>query len=87
MVAPASNALNRLLAPLADCLNAESADRIAHFQIDPVTQARINELADKSNRGELTESERSEYLEFVEAFDLVGILKGKAREVLALQGR
>ncbi len=79
MVAHTSPALNRLLDPLAECLTDESADRVARFTIDPGVQERLDELAAKSNAGTLTDAERAEYLDFVEAIDLVSLLQSKAR--------
>lgn len=79
MVAPASPVLDRLLDPIADCLTAESADKIARLSVDPSVQRRLDELADKASAGTLSESERSEYTEFVEAIDLVAIIQAKAR--------
>jgi hypothetical protein len=75
--------LDQFLDPLADCLTKEAATRILQLSLDPQTQARIDELARKANEGELSSEEREEYAEFVEGIDLIGILKAKARLVLA----
>jgi hypothetical protein len=74
--------LDRFLDPVADCLTPAVAERIVGVPVDPQTQRRLDELADKANRGELTEEEREEYAEYVEGMDVVGILKAKARKVL-----
>jgi hypothetical protein len=42
----------------------------------------MNTLAAKAGTGELTGTEREEYEEFIDAMDLVGILKAKARDAL-----
>jgi len=54
-------ALDRMLDPLSDCLNREAAERIVALRIDHAIQARIEELADRSNGGLLTAAERAEY--------------------------
>jgi hypothetical protein len=82
MIAPASSALERILAPLADCLTPESAEKVARFQVDADTRIRIDELAAKANEGAISDAERAEYLDFVEAMDLIGIFQDKARQIL-----
>ena len=47
--------------------------------------ARITQLAAKANEGELSPEERAEYEDYVEAVDLIGILKAKAGALLAGQ--
>jgi hypothetical protein len=79
--------LERIFDPLAECFTVEVARRVLQISIDPEQQQRINVLADKANEGLLTESEREEYEEFIEASDLLGILKAKARMTLAKQSR
>ena len=46
-------------------------------------QARIDELADKCNEGQLTDAERDEYDDYLQAIHLIGILQRKAKRVLA----
>jgi hypothetical protein len=82
MVAPAAKALDRILDPFAHCLNSESARRLVQFQLDDETKNRIDELAQKANQGLLTETENSEYHDYVEAMDLIGIFQAKARQIL-----
>jgi hypothetical protein len=77
--------LDRLLDSFTDCLTPAVAERIVGAQLDAETQSRLDGLADKANRGELTQPEREEYAQYVEAMDLVGILKAKARKVLERQ--
>ncbi len=74
--------LDRFLDPVTDCLTPAVAERIGGVRVDPQTQTRLDELAEKANLGELTTAERDEYAEYVEGMDLVGILKAKARKVL-----
>jgi hypothetical protein len=87
MPSTAANVLDLVLQPWADGLTRESADRILRFRLDESTQQRVDDLADKAAEGQLTEAERNEYNEYVETIDLLGILKTKAREALALRAR
>jgi len=82
----AANYLDRVLDPLAECLNAEAARRVLTLSIDPEIQARVQTLAERANEGELTPGERSEYLSYVEAADLLAIFKLKARRHLETNG-
>jgi hypothetical protein len=75
--------LDRFLDPFTECLTPEVAQRVAELQPDAALVARIDELREKANEGELPEAERAEYDEFVESIDLLGILKAKARTFLA----
>jgi hypothetical protein len=74
--------LDRVLATWAQGLTHDSAEQVLRFQLDPDTQRRVDQLADGAAEGILTEAELEEYDEFVEAIDLLGILKAKAREAL-----
>ena len=76
------NVADRMLRPVTDSLTPDVARRIADAELDSETQARIDELASKANRGTLTDEEREEYAEFVEYIDLIGIIKAKARLLL-----
>lgn len=82
-VALQSEVLDRLLDPVAACLTADVARRIAGLRADPATQARLDELADKAAEGALSAPEQEEYAAYVEALDLVGLLQAKARASLA----
>ena len=75
--------LDRFLGPFTECLTPEVAQRIVNLQLDAQSQARLDELAAKANEGQLTDDERQEYEEFIEGVDLMGILKARARTVLA----
>lgn len=77
--------LDRLLDPIARCLTAEVARRLVEIRTDPITQARIDQLADKANQGILTPAELAEYQGFVEAIDIVSVLRAKAHKVLSEQ--
>jgi hypothetical protein len=78
--------LDGLLEPLSRCFDAESAQRVAEFRIDPAIQARIDALAERANEGTLGEEERAEYEAFINAADVISILKLKARRQLSANG-
>ena len=75
--------LDKMLEPVTRCFTPAVAKRIAELRADPVTQARIDELAAKCNEGALTEAEQREYGAYIEAIDLIGILQAKARALLS----
>ncbi len=83
MKSMSNTVLDRFLRPFTECLTPEVAQRIVNLQLDAQSQVRLNELAAKANEGQLTDDERQEYEEFVEGIDLIGILKARARTVLA----
>ena len=74
--------LDRILDPIAEALSPEAARRIVALRGDADMQARIDELATKSNHGELTEEERAEYKSYVDLIDLISVLQAKAQQVL-----
>lgn len=79
--------LERLLEPLAAGFSSEMAQYIAGFRAGQEVQARIEELAGKSNEGELTSDERQEYQEYVDAGTLIALLQAKARKRLNSSAR
>jgi hypothetical protein len=74
--------LDRVLEPFTECLKPEVARRIVDLRARAVDQARVDELADKANEGELTADERAEYDKYREAFHFVTILQAKAGSLL-----
>lgn len=77
-----SSILAQILGPLEECMTPELAQKIADLRATPDIQARIDELADKCNEGELTPEEAAEYDSFVDVIDLISVLKAQARDVL-----
>ena len=77
-----ATALDSLLGPLSRCLDAESAQRLAGFRIDPAVQARIDTLGERANDGVLSDEERAEYEALINAADFISILKLKPRQQL-----
>jgi hypothetical protein len=71
--------LDRLLDPVAEILTPEVARALVNLRAQPDVQARIDELAEKCNEGELTPVEQAEYGDIVEAIDFISILQAKAR--------
>lgn len=75
--------LDRLLDPLTEALTPAAARALAGFRADAATQARVAELAEKCNEGQLSAAEREEYEAYVQAIDLIAVLQAKARRLLA----
>jgi hypothetical protein len=78
-----SNAFDRATNPVFRLLPVEQARDLASYEPETSIQARIEELAAKANEGELTETERAEYLGYVQANKFVAILQAQARKRLA----
>ncbi len=79
----ASAALQRILDPVGRCLTPDVARTLLGLRADTETQARLEELADKSTEGALTDAEREEYRACVSAMDFLAVLQSKARAMLA----
>ncbi|MCI0536564.1 MAG: M20 family metallopeptidase [Verrucomicrobiales bacterium] len=60
----------------------EKAEAVVNFRADPKLQARIEELADKSTEGQLTEAEKAEYAGYVRANKFVAVLQRQARQLV-----
>ena len=69
--------------PIGRCLTPGVARRIVALRADPVLDARIQELADKANDGQLSPKERVEYESYIRGIDLISILQSKAHRFLA----
>jgi hypothetical protein len=77
--------LDRLLDPISRCLTPDSARALVALRADAVAQARISELAEKCNEGQLTPGEQREYETYVHVGNVVAILQAKARLLLRKQ--
>lgn len=75
--------LERFVASVADCLTPESARRLLALKADPQLQARVDDLARRHGRGQLSAEEQAEYGRYVSFDTFVAILKSKARQLLA----
>ena len=62
----------------------EKAEAILRFRAAPELQARIEELAGKSTEGQLTETERAEYVGYVRANKFIVTLQRQARQLIGL---
>ena len=65
----------------------EKAEAVVNFRADPKLQARIEELADKSTGGQLTETEKAEYAGYVRVNKFVAILQRQARQLVGSESR
>lgn len=74
---------NRILDPVMKILPPEVASRLLLLQADSEAQQRIDELAEKSNEGQLTPEEREQYEAYVSASSVVAVLQAKARALVA----
>lgn len=77
-----SSVLDSFLEPVASFLTPEVAERLVAFRADDETQARLDDLAEKSNEGRLSEQERRDYETYVAAIDFITVLQSKARRLL-----
>lgn len=75
-------AFDRGVRPLMQIVLPEKAEAVIDFRADPELQGRIEELAEKSTEGQLTEGERSEYAGYVRANKFVAILQQHARRLI-----
>jgi hypothetical protein len=76
-------AFERGVRPVLQIVLPDKAEAILQLQADAELQARIAELAAKSNEGGLTDMERAEYEGYVRANKFVAILKRQARQMVA----
>lgn len=74
--------IDRILDSITDCLSVDAAKRIVALRADAETQARADELADKANRGTLSDEERAEYDRLLGAFHFVTVIQARARKVV-----
>lgn len=75
-------AFDRGTDPVLRVLTAEQARAILDYRGDASLRQRIEELATRSNEGQLTEVERLEYEGYVRANKFVAVLQAKARKLL-----
>jgi uncharacterized protein YnzC (UPF0291/DUF896 family) len=81
-----SRVLNELIEPVGQCFTPEVARRIVNLRASPQVQSRLDELAEKSTEGTLTDEERQLYSDYVRAINFIGVLQAKARQVLKSVG-
>ncbi|HEY2585306.1 MAG TPA: hypothetical protein VGI81_06035 [Tepidisphaeraceae bacterium] len=62
-----------------DTLSPAAAEAVLHLQLAESDQARMSELAAKSDEGTLTPAEADEYDAYIAAADWLSLWKSKAR--------
>jgi hypothetical protein len=80
-----TSVLDRVLDPVMECFTPEVARRLADLRADPQLQARVDDLAEKANEGQLSAEEQGEYDRYREVYHLVTVLQAKARRFLKTQ--
>jgi hypothetical protein len=73
-----STSFEKFLKQFTDKFTPELAEHFAMLPPDPEFQARLDDLGAKANDGTLSDQERSEYATYVEAMDVVALLRVKA---------
>lgn len=74
--------IDRLVEPVVRALTPEVARALVKLRADPELQARMDELAEKCNEGQLTPAERDEYETSIRFGNFVAIIQAKARAFL-----
>ncbi len=75
--------LDKVLGPLGKHMPLEFAQYLVDLRATPDVQARVDELAEKCNEGQLSADERDEYERYIQANFLIGALQRQAKRVLA----
>jgi hypothetical protein len=78
----ANTVLDELLEPVGACFTPEVAQRLINLRASSSVQKRIEELARKSEQGQLSNVEQGEYEALVSAGNFIAILQSKARRLL-----
>lgn len=84
MTTPEAVAFERGIRPVLQIVLTDKLDAILRFRPPAELQARIEELAAKSNEGELNDLEKAEYEGYVRANTFVAILQRQARQMAGL---
>ena len=75
--------IDEMLEPFADALTPEVARRFADLKAPTSIQNRIDELAAKCNESKLSETEQTDYENYVRVGSFLSLIKAKARKVIA----
>jgi hypothetical protein len=78
---------DELLETFAQCLDADSAQRVIDFGITDSLRTRIELVAKRANEGALSEDEQADYEALVNAADFIAKLKPMAQRKLTANGR
>ncbi len=68
--------------PILQFFTVKQAREIVNYKGDAKLRRRIEELAAKSNEGQLTDAQRAEYEGYLRANKFVALLQAKARKLL-----
>jgi len=79
---PKPTLLDSLLDPFGECLTLEVAEKLVKLQANPESVAKVEELAEKCNEGQLTADERDEYENYIHVNNVMMLLKARARKFL-----
>jgi hypothetical protein len=79
-------AFHRGVAPIFSLLGPDQTRRLAELSGNPDLESRLETLAEKANEGALSVAERTEYEGYIEANNLLAVLKAEARFHLAQLG-
>lgn len=72
-----SASLHKFLLHFMETLTPELASHFSNLLVDQNFQLRLDELGSKANEGMLTEEEKREYDTYIEAMDVVALLRAK----------
>jgi hypothetical protein len=75
--------LDQVLGPVGNHMPLEFAQYLVDLRAAPDMQAKVDELAEKCNEGQLSPAERDEYDRYLQANFLIGALQRQAKRVLA----
>ncbi|HEV3416428.1 MAG TPA: hypothetical protein VG056_06435 [Pirellulales bacterium] len=76
-------AFHRGTGPIFAILTPDQTRQIAELQGDAGLADRLGDLAGKANEGDLSAAERAEYEAYIEADNLLAVLRAEARFHLA----
>lgn len=74
--------LDRLVEPMVRVFTPDVARSLIQLSADAELQARMDELAEKCNEGQLTAEEREEYETSIRFANYLAIIQAKARRFL-----
>ena len=80
-----SDFLQHYFEPVTGALTRQLAQTIIDLRPDAEITARVEELGRKANIGTITDEEDQEYRYYIDAGDMIALLKAKARRFLANQ--
>lgn len=77
-----SSILDHYFEPVTSLFTRETAEALIQRKPSEEISSRVLELGHRANEGTLTDEERDEYQNLIDAGDLVALLKTKARQYL-----